>query len=163
MLDKYRKKIGSGHHPTRTKMRKAAVLIHAEGKPVRAAMRDIGYAASTSDKSQTALTQNPIYQEEVQRLKEKMAMACQKHDITVDRLAKKVSDGLEAVQTYKTPMGELVASSLPDHDSQVKWWDRGAQLLGIRKDDAENGSAPINISMLVNIVNQAREARGLAA
>lgn len=145
-----------------------------DGKPKCEAMEAVGFSKSTADARPRILTDNPLFQEEMKTLKDQIALACTTHNITIDRMAKKVSDGLEAMKPMSGVGGMMLKFKgtdvkdfghanmmVPDHDAQVKWWDRGAILLGIRKDE-ETQSASINVNLLIQIIRQAESERGLA-
>lgn len=132
----------------------------ANGIPVRQVMRKIGYADSSADTNQKLLTGKEEFKQELAIAKDLIAKACTKNNVTIDRMVQKVSDGLDARRKQSTAFKVL---DVPDHDAQVKWWDRGALLLGIKKDETDGiGSGRgLNVNLLLQIVNEARESRGL--
>ena len=156
--------IGSGRKPIRPLIRKAAMMV-AQGAPVSQAMKTIGYAKSTLSHPEK-LTAKPEFVVDLKAAREKVAEFCVAHNVTIDRWVKKVSDGVSAKLPVKIKRmaGEvLIESDVPDHEAQVKWWDRGAMLLGIEKEmDPEDGKVqPVNIALFVKIIEDARKSRGL--
>lgn len=167
------KTLGPGRHLTRTEARKAARLVVQKGETISGAMRAVGYAETTAGHNQKILTRNPVFQEEVSTLKAQIARACEQNNVSVDRLVKKVSDGLDAKKPMNGTGGMMLkfdqgeASEfghampmIPDHDAQVKWWDRAAQLIGIKKDD-EGAGTVINIAQFFQLVQKSESERGL--
>ena len=160
--------IGSGRKPIRPLIKKAAMMI-AQGVPVSRAMKKIGYAKSSLSHPEM-LTAKPEFVVDLKAAREKVAEFCAAHDVTINRWVKKVSDGVEAKLSMKMKVGvgmgafeKMVESNVPDHEAQVKWWDRGAMLLGIEKEkDPEDGKVqPVNIALFVKIIEDARKSRGL--
>ena len=136
--------------------RKAAIMIH-KGVPIAKAMQKIGYSKTTAYHKQQALTGKPIFKQEFEAVRAIIAASCLKHGVTVDRMVKKVAYGLDARIQFKN-------KSIPDHEVQIKWWDRGAVLLGMtkEKDEVETGiQKVINVHQLFQIVVDARRERGL--
>lgn len=158
----------------RPRARKAAKMV-AEGKPVYEAMRAVGYAASTANDHPEMMLKNPIFQEAQKEIQPLIAAAAEKYGLTIDRLVKKAADGLEAMKPMSgvgglvlklkgnepTEMGHGNAM-IPDNDAQVKWWDRCAQLLGIKKDDEAPTMNVFNIQTIVQMIRQSEAERGLA-
>lgn len=161
---------------TRAEARKAAKIVTLKKEPIKKAMSALGYADSVATGHPERLAQHPLFQEEVSNLQSQIAAACKTHDLTVDRLVKKAVDGLEAKKPMSGAGGMVLKlkggdvsgfghgnAMIPDHEAQVKWWDRCAIFLGIKKDDDGGARQPINVGVLVQIVNQTRQERGLAS
>ena len=80
------------------------------------------------------IDKQPLVKKELEKIRE----AAERHDLTYDRLAKKVSVGLDAKRIIV--VGEkAIESDKPDHDAQTKWWDKGAMMLGIQKQRESDG------------------------
>jgi hypothetical protein len=172
------KTLGSGKRVPRKLIRKAARLV-AQGTPAGKAMIAVGYSESTADHRPKVLTEKPEFKEELALAREMIAESCVRHKVTIDRLVQKVSVGLDAkspmsgaggmlLKLNKDKKNEMQVTELghgnmmiDDHDAQVKWWDRAAVLLGIRKDDDSPQRAPVNVTQLYQIVIEARRERGL--
>jgi len=111
-------------------------------------MREIGYSDSTADKNQGALTEKPEFKEELASARAQIARSCKAHGVTIDRMVKKVSEGMEANKPMSGVGGMVLKLGkkevkefghgnmmISDHEAQVKWWDRAAILLGIKSED----------------------------
>jgi hypothetical protein len=157
-----RKKIGkTSQKATRKIIRKAALAI-AQGHPVRHAMRKAGFAATTSDKNQGVLLNNPIYKEERGRLR--AALLDEDKDI-FKKVAKRMTEGLSAKETKFFQYEGMVQESR----DVVSWSERRqyaeliAKVFGeLQPADEGRGGMTLNIDQLAILITQAREARGLA-
>lgn len=154
-------KIGNrwGKEITRADARKAAKII-VNNQPIREAMTAIGYAQTTADKNPHEFIEKPIVQEEIANARRQMQEACLRHDLTIDRMAKKASAGLEAKRKVFS-FGSQIAE-VSDHEAQVKWWDRAAIMLGISREPEQDKGAVINLSVFLQIIQKAEQERGLA-
>ena len=119
----------------------------AAGKPLNIATQDAGYA---SPRRALALMEKEPFFEHIQA-------AFEKKGITLDRIAEKVSDGLEAttVEFLVTRDGVVKTEPVPDYMARHKYVGTAADLLGLSSrarasahDTESGGKATINIIQL---------------
>mgnify|MGYP001573829364 CR=1 FL=1 len=122
-------------------------------------MKEIGYADTTS-KSPHVLTQNPVYKEEVGRIRSAIV---KKDEHVFDKVAGVMLAGLGAMETKFFQHNGIVR----DSRNVVSWPERRqyaeliAKVFGELVQPEEGRGMSLNVQQLAILVTQARAARGL--
>ena len=140
-------------------IRKAAELV-AMGESVPRAMVAVGYAKTTADKQSHMLKNRPDFQQAVAEIK----AALLRRNVTADRIAQKIDEGLEANETkFFAHEGEVIESrDCADYATREKYVRLAARLLGYDTErDDPGGGMTINVNAFFTLIRQAEKARGL--
>ena len=148
------------------------VHLRHEGKTLKDAGMEIGYAESTALKDTSTLTENPLVKEAEREYESKVLQELEKkYPNLALKLAEKLDQGMDATRAISAIIHAATGAKensktefveVPDYGTRHKYVATTLELMGEIGDKRKDTSGNVfNISMLVNLVRLAEKERGL--